>query len=86
MAHKTRGISCLRAEDMSAFVLELTASGRFDVRVNGMRIGLVIGGRRKWCAEAGRRVIGYFSSPQKAGQSIVANRRSPQDQHNKGKS
>lgn len=70
---------------MSAFVLELSACGRFDVRVNGMRIGVVIGGRRKWCAETGRRVIGYFSSPQKAGRAIVTDRRSQQDQHNKRK-
>lgn len=70
---------------VSAFDLVPSGGGRFDVKVDGMRIGLVIGGGRVWCAEAGRRVIGYFTSSQQAGQAIVADRRGQQDQY-KGKS
>ena len=55
-----------------AFTLERFATGRFDVCVNGLRMGSVIGGRRTWCAEIGNRVVGYFPSPRKAGEAIVA--------------
>ena len=54
------------------FTLERFATGRFDVRKDGLRLGSVIGGRRTWCAEIGNRVVGYFKSPRKAGQAIVA--------------
>lgn len=56
------------------FTLERFATGRFDVRKDGLRLGSVIGGRRTWCAEIGNRVLGYFPSPRKAGAAIVAER------------
>jgi hypothetical protein len=59
---------------MSDFSLERFATGRFDVRADGLRIGSVIGGQKTWCAEVGNRVVGYFKSPRKAGQAIFDDR------------
>lgn len=42
--------------------------------MGGMRLGSVIGGRKTWCAEIGNRVVGYYPSPRRAGEAIVAER------------
>lgn len=65
------GAKRLLSETRDSFTLERFATGRFDVRKDGLRLGSVIGGRRTWCAEIGNRVVGYFKSPRKAGQAIV---------------
>lgn len=65
----------MRRSDSQSFVLERFANGRYDVKRDGMRIGSVIGGRRSWCAEIGSRVVGYFTSPRKAGKAIVEARK-----------
>lgn len=55
------------------YQLEKFATGRFDVRAeNGMRVGSIIGGGEKWCAEIGNRVLGYHSSTDEAARAILA--------------
>jgi len=58
----------------SDFTLEKFAAGRYDVKKDGLRLGSVIGCRRMCCAEIGNLVVGYFPSPRKAGEAIVAAR------------
>lgn len=57
------------------YQLEETGSGRYDVRAeNGIRAGSIIGGERKWCAEIGNRVVGYYPTTGEAAEAILKDR------------
>lgn len=54
-------------ESMMSVFLEKQGDGRFDVLVEGHRVGLVMGGGRKWTAEASDgQVLGAFATKKAA--------------------
>ena len=45
---------------MDGWKKERSGEGRYMVYADGRRIGFVIGGRGRWCAERGPHAVGYF--------------------------
>lgn len=52
---------------------EQYATGKYDCRVDGLRIGQIIGGNRRYLASFRDESLGYFPSVKAAGRALEEN-------------